>query len=74
MKYNRERERERERERDSSGQHSKVLYHWGIRRRRDRKTRKSSSEEKVVSFRPASLFPARKQEVVTKSGTMEPRG
>ena len=37
--------------------------------RKDRKTRKSSSEEKVMGFCSASLFPARKREAVTQGGT-----
>ena len=35
-----------------------------------RKTWKSRSEEKVVIFSSATLFPARKQEAVTQGGTM----
>ena len=41
----------------------------GQEKRKDRKTRKSKSEEKVVSFSSAYLFPARKYEVVTQGGT-----
>ena len=40
-------------------------------KRKDRKTRKSRSEEKVVSFSSASLFPAKKWEAVTQGGTRE---
>ena len=43
-------------------------------KRKDRKTQKSKSEEKVVGFSSASLFPARKREAVTQDGTMEPGG
>ena len=39
------------------------------RGKRDKKTRKSKSEEKVVSFRSASLFLARKREALTKVET-----
>ena len=39
---------------------------------KDRKTQKSMSEEKVVGFSSASLFPTRKWEAVTQGGTMEP--
>ena len=41
---------------------------------KDKKTQKSRSEEKVVGFRLASLFPVRKWEAVTQGGTMEPGG
>ena len=41
---------------------------------KDRKTRKSRSEEKVVGFSSVSLFPAKKREAVTQGGTMEPGG
>ena len=40
-------------------------------KRKERKTQKSSSEEKVVSFSSASLFLARKGEAVTQGGTRE---
>ena len=39
-------------------------------KRKDRKTRRSRSEEKVVGFSSASLFPARKLEPVTQGGTI----
>ena len=39
-----------------------------------RKTRKNRNEEKVVGFNLASLFPARKREVVTQSVTIETGG
>ena len=52
-----------------SRQHSKVPYHWGVRRK-DWKTRKSKNEEKVAGFISASLFSGRKREVVTQAGTM----
>ena len=39
-------------------------------KRKDRKSEKSWSEEKVVGFSSASLFPARKQETVTQGGTI----
>ena len=42
----------------------------GQKQRKDRKTWKSRSEEKVVGFSSASLFPARKQEAVIRGGTM----
>ena len=38
-------------------------------KRKDRETRKSRNEEKVVSFSSASLFPARKRGAVTQGGT-----
>ena len=38
-------------------------------KRKDRKTRKSTSEEKGVGFSSASLFPARKREAVTQGRT-----
>ena len=38
-------------------------------KRKYRKSRKSRSEEKVVSFSAASLFPARKGDAVTQGGT-----
>ena len=38
--------------------------------RKDRKTRRGRSEEKVVGFNLAFLFPARKREVVTQGGTI----
>ena len=40
-------------------------------KRKDRKTRKSGSEEKVVNSSSASLFPARKWEAATEVGTRE---
>ena len=43
-------------------------------KRKDRKPRKSKSEEKVVDFSSASLFPIRKREAVTQGGTIETRG
>ena len=42
----------------------------GQEKRKD-KTQKSRSEEKVVGFSSASLFPTRKWEAVTQGGTME---
>ena len=47
-----------------SRQLSKVLE-----KSKDRETQKSISEEKVVSFSPASIFPARKREAATLDGT-----
>ena len=41
----------------------------GVQKRKDRKTRKSINEEKMVSFSSAFLFPARKREAVTQVGT-----
>ena len=38
------------------------------------KSRKSRSEEKVVGFSSASLFPARKREAVAQGGTVESGG
>ena len=38
-------------------------------KRKDRKTRKTRSEEKGVSFSSASLFPIRNLEAVTQGGT-----
>ena len=46
----------------------------GQEKRKDSKTRKSRSEEKVTGFSSAFLFLARKRESVTQGGTMEPRG
>ena len=46
----------------------------GQEKRKDRKTWKSRSEEKVMGFTSASLFPARKWEGVTKGVTTEPGG
>ena len=40
----------------------------GQKKRKARKTRKSMSEEKVVGFSSASLFPARKRDVITQGG------
>ena len=41
----------------------------GQEKRKDRKTRKSRSEEKVVGFSLAYLFLARKREAITQGGT-----
>ena len=41
-------------------------------KRKDRKTRKSRSEEKVLGFSSASVFPARKRDAVTEGGTLKP--
>ena len=41
----------------------------GQEKRKDRKTRKSRSEVKVMSLSSAFLFPARKREAVTQVGT-----
>ena len=47
-----------------------MIYRWEVKRKRkDRKTQKSRSEEKVVGFSSAYLFPARKWEAVTLGGT-----
>ena len=54
----------------ASRQHSKVLYHWEVRRRGKQKSR---NKEKVVGFNSASLFPTRKWEAVTQGGTIEQR-
>ena len=53
-----------------SRQHSKVLYRWGVgqEKRRERKSRKIRSEEKVVGFSSASVFLARKLQAVTQGG------
>ena len=40
----------------------------GQEKRNDRKTKRCRSEEKVDGFSSASLFPARKREVVTQGG------
>ena len=40
----------------------------GQGKRKDNKTRKSKSEEKVVGFSSAFLFPARKREVIAQGG------
>ena len=50
--------------------HYVYATHWSMKnfegeKRKDRKTQKSRSEEKVVDFSSASLFTARKQEAVT---------
>ena len=45
---------------------------WTNQVQEKRKTWKSRSEEKVVDFSSANLFPTRKREVVTQGGTMEP--
>ena len=45
----------------------------GEEKRKDRKVSKSRSEDKVVGFSSASLFPVRKWEAVTRGETMEPR-
>ena len=37
---------------------------------KDKKSRKSRSEEKVVGLSSAFLFPARKREAVTQGGTI----
>ena len=42
-------------------------------KRKDRKTQKSKSEEKVVGFSSASLFPAKNREAVTPGGTGDDR-
>ena len=39
-------------------------------KRKEKKSQKSRSEEKVVGLSSASLFPARKLEVVTQGGTI----
>ena len=41
---------------------------WGKEKRKDGRTWKSTSEEKVVGFSSASLFPARRREAVTQDG------
>ena len=41
----------------------------GSQKRKERKTRKSRSEEKVVSYSSVSLFLARKMEAVTQDRT-----
>ena len=47
-----------------------VLFRWGGQeKRKDKKTRKSKSEEEVLNFSSASLFPARKREPVIQGGT-----
>ena len=38
--------------------------------RKDRKSQKSRSEEKVMGFSSVSLFPTRKREAVTQGRTM----
>ena len=44
---------------------------WGVQeKRKERKTQKSRSEEKVVGFSSASLFPTRKWKPVTQGGTI----
>ena len=42
----------------------------GQEKRKDRKSQKSWSEERVVGFSSASIFPARKWEAVTQSETI----
>ena len=41
----------------------------GQEKRKERKTRKCKSEEKVVTFSSVCLFPTRKWEAVTQGGT-----
>ena len=41
---------------------------WGQKRRKDRKTRNSRSEEKIVGFSPTFLFHAKKWDAVTQDG------
>ena len=53
---------------------SKVLLLGGQEKRKGNKTRKSRNEEKVVGFRSAFIFHARKREAVIQGGTMEPGG
>ena len=49
-----------------SRQHSKVLYRCGgQKKRKDKKTPTNRSEEKVVGFSSAFLFPTRKQDAET---------
>ena len=50
-------------------QYSRHYIAGGEEKRKGRKTRKSKSEEKMVGFSSASLFPARKREAVTQGGT-----
>ena len=47
----------------------KCTISLGSQKRKDRKTRKSRREEKVMSFNSASLFPEKKREPVTQGGT-----
>ena len=54
-----------------SRQRSMGYITGGLEKRKDRKSRKSRREEKVVGFSSTSLFPARKQEVVTRLETDE---
>ena len=50
----------------------KPLKEGGVyKMRKDRKRRKSRSEEKVVGFSSTALFPARKLVAVNQSGTMK---
>ena len=52
-----------------SREHPKVLYQYGGQEKsKNKKTRKSKSEEKVVGRISASLSPARKREAVTQCG------
>ena len=51
-----------------SRQYSKGTISLGSQEKR--KDRKSRSEEKVVGFSSASLYPARKLETVTQGGTI----
>ena len=46
----------------------------GQEKRKDTKTRKSRSEEKVVGFSSTFLFPVRKRKAVIQGGNMEVRG
>ena len=50
------------------------ISHGGQEKWKDRKTRKCRSEEKVVGFSTASIFPARKREAVTQGGIIGPWG
>ena len=49
--------------------HSRHNIAGGYEKRKDIKTRRSRSEEKVVGFSSTSLFPTRKREAVTQNGT-----
>ena len=48
-----------------------MIYWGGGRKRKDKKTWKSRSEEKVVGLNSASLFPARKRKAIAQGGTIK---
>ena len=53
--------------------HSRYYINGGSGEEEREKTQRSRSEEKVVGFSSASLFPVRKWEAATQGETIEPR-